>query len=88
MAPEYRFSHTLLQTIVNCQEKIGPQKVWELLTESGRVNRQISSDHPERFLYCILINCNLYSISHEERIIEEINSYGVFRKHILNVLAI
>jgi uncharacterized protein len=66
MAPEYRFSHTLLQTIVNCQEKVGPQKVWELLTESGKVNRQISSDHPERFHYCILINCNLCSISYEE----------------------
>jgi hypothetical protein len=36
MAPEYRFSHTFLQIIVNFQEKVGPLKVWELLTESGR----------------------------------------------------
>jgi hypothetical protein len=31
--------------------------------EGEQTNKQ---DHPERFLYCILINCNLYSISHED----------------------
>jgi hypothetical protein len=34
---EYNLSHRFLQTIVNCKEKVGLLKIWELLTEGGRV---------------------------------------------------
>ena len=34
---EYSLSHRFLQTIVNCKEKVGPLKIWQLLTESVRV---------------------------------------------------
>jgi hypothetical protein len=66
MILEYNLSHKFLLTIFNCKEKVGLLKIWELRTESERVNRQISSDHPWRFLYCILIYNNLYRIGHEE----------------------
>jgi hypothetical protein len=31
-------SHRFVQAIVNCKEKVGPLKVWELLQDSGRVD--------------------------------------------------
>ena len=65
MAPEYRFSH------ISTNHSELSRKGWTAKNmgatyrewEGEQTNKQ---DHPERFLYCILINCNLYSISHEE----------------------
>jgi hypothetical protein len=34
MILECNLSHRFLQTISNCKEKVGPLKIWELLTES------------------------------------------------------
>ena len=55
---EYNLSHRFLQAILNCKEKVGLLKIWELLIESGRVGDNKKNIYPKthQVIYLIFLH--------------------------------